>query len=158
VQLQDHALFILQLHAAGTGRERAAGTDHAIGALHIARAAEILLRCAVIFPGRMPGAMDRRRTIYRPVDLASVLHSRKSSVITLVRTKITYSELRRICLAEIRQWPGCETVAGLRLLRNASPSGFSITITLYGVADKKTADRAEACVERVNGRRYQLSE
>jgi hypothetical protein len=79
-------------------------------------------------------------------------------VITLVRTKIKYSELRRICLADIRQWPGCETVAGLQLVRNASPSGFSLTITLYGLADKKTADRAKGFVERVTRRQYQLVE
>jgi hypothetical protein len=77
-------------------------------------------------------------------------------VITLVRTKINYPELRRICLTEIRQWLGCETVGGLRLIRHASPSGFSINITLYGLADKKTADRAKVFVERVNRRQYRL--
>ena len=50
------------------------------------------------------------------------------------------------------------TVAGLQLVRNASPSGFSINITLYGLADKKTADRAKVYVERVNQRQYRLTE
>jgi hypothetical protein len=49
-------------------------------------------------------------------------------------------------------------VASLQLVRNASPSGFSLTITLYGLADKKTADRAKGFVERVNRRQYQLVE
>ena len=75
-----------------------------------------------------------------------------------VRTKINYSELRKLCLDQSRQWPGCETVAGLQLFRDASVSGFSITITLYGLADKKTADRANGFVERVNRRQYQLVE
>ena len=79
-------------------------------------------------------------------------------MIKLVRTKINYTELRKRCLEEIRQWPGCETVAGLQLVRNASPSGFSINITLYGLADKKTADRAKVYVERVNQRLYRLTE
>ena len=78
-------------------------------------------------------------------------------MVNLVRTKISYSHLRKVCLDEIRQWPGCETVAGLQLVRDNTPSGFSLNITLYGQADRKTADRAKLYVERTNRRRYRLS-
>jgi hypothetical protein len=80
------------------------------------------------------------------------------TVVNLVRIDVSYSKLRQVCLEEIRHWPGCETVAGLQLVRDNTLSGFSINITLYGQADKRIADRAKRYVERTNRRRYRLSE
>lgn len=79
-------------------------------------------------------------------------------MVNLARTKIGYSDLRKLCLEEIRQWPGCETVAGIQLVRDNTPWGFSIKITLYGQTNKKLADRAKSFVQRANQRRYRLSE
>ncbi len=71
---------------------------------------------------------------------------------------INYGALRKQCLEAVRHWPGCETVAGLQIIRNNSPAGFSVKVTLYGNTDPKTADRAIACVEREKRRRYYLTE
>jgi len=74
------------------------------------------------------------------------------------RTPVTYDTLRKECLETIRQWPCCETVAGIQLIRDNSPAGFSTKVTLYGRADKKVADRAMICVQRVKRRQYRLTE
>ena len=74
------------------------------------------------------------------------------------RTAVTYDALRRECLETIRHWPGCETVSGIRLIRDNSPAGFSAKITLYGRANKKMADRAMVCVQREKRRHYCLTE
>jgi hypothetical protein len=78
-------------------------------------------------------------------------------MIKINRTTVTYYNLRKECLEAIRQWPGCETVAGIQLIRDNSPAGFSAKITLYGRADKKVADRAMTCVEREKRRHYRLT-
>jgi hypothetical protein len=77
-------------------------------------------------------------------------------MVKLIRTKISYGALRKECLEAVRQWPGCETVAGIRLLRDNSPAGFSVKITLYGKADKRVADRALIHVEREKRRQFRL--
>jgi hypothetical protein len=59
-----------------------------------------------------------------------------------------YGALRRECLEAVRQWPGCEKVSGIQIIRENMPGGFSIRVTLYGKSDKKNADRAIACVQR----------
>jgi hypothetical protein len=41
VELKYHAFFILQLHTASTGRQRAASADDAVGALNVARTSNI---------------------------------------------------------------------------------------------------------------------
>ena len=74
------------------------------------------------------------------------------------RTAVTYDILRKECLEMIRQWPGCGTVAGIRLIRDNSPAGFWAKVTLYGRADKKVADRAMICVQREKRRHYRLTE
>ena len=79
-------------------------------------------------------------------------------MIKFFRTAVTYDTLRKECLETIRQWPGCETVAGIRLIRDSSPAGFSAMVTLYGRADKKVADRAMVCVQREKRRHYRLTE
>jgi hypothetical protein len=76
----------------------------------------------------------------------------------LPRAGIAYADLRKRCLEAICQWPGCETVAGIQLVRTNSASAFVVKITLYGQAEKKTADRAKACVEREMQRRFRLTE
>jgi hypothetical protein len=71
---------------------------------------------------------------------------------------IRYGTLRKECLDAVRLWPGCETVAGIQIIRNNTQAGFSVRVTLYGQADVKTADRAMVCVERKTRRQYHLIE
>jgi hypothetical protein len=77
---------------------------------------------------------------------------------SLSRTSIDYATLRRQCLKAIRQWPRCETVVGIQIIRDNSPAGFSVKVTLYGDAEKKIADRAIVCVEREMRRLFYLTE
>jgi hypothetical protein len=36
---------------------------------------------------------------------------------------VSYGDLRKQCLEAIRQWPGCQTVSGIRIIRDrAKPS------------------------------------
>ncbi|MEI9923480.1 MAG: hypothetical protein WDN50_08090 [Bradyrhizobium sp.] len=71
---------------------------------------------------------------------------------------VSYGTLRKDCLEAVRQWPGCETVGGIQIIRDNSPAGFSVRITIYGEADKKRADRAMICVEREKRRYFYLLE
>ena len=70
---------------------------------------------------------------------------------------MTYAALRKECLDAIRQWPGCETVSGIQLVRQ-NDGHFSLRITLYGAADEKIASRASRAVEREMRRRFHLTE
>ena len=75
-----------------------------------------------------------------------------------VRTSgVSYNDLRRICLEAVRQWPGCETLAGIQIIRGANQK-FSVRVTLYGKAEKRVADRAIRCVEREMSRHFHLVE
>ena len=76
----------------------------------------------------------------------------------VVRTDISYADLRKRCLEAIKQWPGCEMVTGIQLIRDGSRAGFSVKVTLCGQAGKIVIDRATACVEREMRRRYRLTE
>ena len=68
---------------------------------------------------------------------------------------LNYGALRKECLAAVRQWPGCETIGGIQIIRtNTRPGGFSVRVTLYGNADERLADRAMTCVEREKRRRF----
>jgi hypothetical protein len=71
---------------------------------------------------------------------------------------VSYAELRKECLDAIKQWPGCETVSGIQIIRNNRRSGFSVRITLYGEADRNLADRAIIYIEREKRRRFRLIE
>jgi hypothetical protein len=72
---------------------------------------------------------------------------------------MSYGALRKECLEAVRQWPGCETVSGIQVIRNNTPGGFSVRVTLYGKADQKTADRAAiAFVQREKRRLFHLTE
>ena len=61
---------------------------------------------------------------------------------------LSYGALRKECLEAVRQWPGCETVGGIQIIRSNTPVGFSGPGDSYGKADKKIADRAIICVQR----------
>ena len=69
---------------------------------------------------------------------------------------LSYGALRKECLDTVRQWPGCETVAGIQILRENSPGGFSVRVTLYDEAKRKLADRAIRFVQREKRRHFHL--
>ena len=69
---------------------------------------------------------------------------------------LKYEDLRRECLYALRHWPGCESVAGIQIIRTNIPGGFSVRVTLYGKADSRLADRAIRCVEREKRRYFHL--
>jgi hypothetical protein len=71
---------------------------------------------------------------------------------------LSYAALRKECLEAVRQWPGCESISGIQIIRDNSPWGFSVRVTLYGKADQKLADRAIACVQREKRRHFRLIE
>ena len=71
---------------------------------------------------------------------------------------LSYGALRRECLEAVRQWPGCETVGGIQIIRDTTPGGFSVRVTLYGKADRKIADRAIGCVQREKRRHFHLTD
>ena len=71
---------------------------------------------------------------------------------------LSYGVLRKECLEAVRHWPGCETVAGIQIIRDNTPGGFSVRVTLYGKADERIADRAISCVQREKRRQFHLTE
>jgi hypothetical protein len=71
---------------------------------------------------------------------------------------LSYGALRKECLEAVWLWPGCETVAGIQIIRSNKRSGFSVRVTLYGKTDMKTADRAMVSVHREKRRQYHLIE
>jgi hypothetical protein len=71
---------------------------------------------------------------------------------------MSYAALRKECLEDLRQWPGCESVAGIQIIRDNTPGGFTVRVTLYGKADEKIADRAIACVQREKRRHFHLTD
>ena len=73
------------------------------------------------------------------------------------KSLMSYAKLRKECLGAIKQWPGCETVSGIQLVRENN-GHFSIRITLYGSANEKIANRAARAVQREMRRRFHLTE
>jgi hypothetical protein len=72
---------------------------------------------------------------------------------------LNYGALRKECMEAVRQWPGCETVGGIQIIRGSNrPGSFSVRVTLYGKADKKIADRAIIYVQREKRRHFHLTE
>ena len=69
---------------------------------------------------------------------------------------LNYGALRKECLDAVIQWPGCETIAGIQIVRENSPGGFSVRVTLYAEANQKIADRAIGCVQREKRRQFHL--
>jgi hypothetical protein len=80
------------------------------------------------------------------------------SMAKLKTVGLSYGALRKECLEAVRQWPGCETVGGIQIIRDNKPGGFSVRVTLYGKADEKIADRAIICVQREKRRHFHLIE
>jgi hypothetical protein len=79
-------------------------------------------------------------------------------MVRLKPVEISYADLRKQCLEAIRQWPNCQTVSGIQIIRDNSRAGFSLRITLYGDSDQKVADRAMICIEREKRRQFRLNE
>jgi hypothetical protein len=71
---------------------------------------------------------------------------------------LSYGALRKECLEALKQWPGCETVGAIQIIREKSPGSFTVRVTLYGQADRKTADRAMSFVQREKRRLYHLKD
>jgi len=71
---------------------------------------------------------------------------------------LSYGALRKECLDALKQWPGCETVGAIQIIREKNPGTFSVRVTLYGQADRKTADRAINFVQREKRRLYHLTD
>jgi hypothetical protein len=51
---------------------------------------------------------------------------------------VTYAVLRKECLDAVRQWPGCETIGGIQIIRDNCPAGFAVRVTLYGRQTRKS--------------------
>jgi hypothetical protein len=68
---------------------------------------------------------------------------------------ITRENLTRVCLQELRLWPGCETVDGLAVLVEGRGK-FTVHVVEYGLAKKKNADRAIRCIQREKSRHFHL--
>ena len=71
---------------------------------------------------------------------------------------LSYGALRKECLDALKQWPGCETVGAIQIIREKNPGSFSVRVTLYGEADRKIADRASSFVQREKRRLYHLTD
>ena len=71
---------------------------------------------------------------------------------------LSYGTLRKECLEAVRQWPGCETIGAIQIVRDKTPGGFTVRVTLYGKADKRIADRAINCVQREKRRLFHLND
>lgn len=68
---------------------------------------------------------------------------------------IDRAELARVCLQEIRQWPGCEGVVSIGVL--AAPSDrFTLRVIEYGMVQTKRADRALRAIERLKLQEFHL--
>jgi hypothetical protein len=81
---------------------------------------------------------------------------RLMEMVKFITVGMSYGALRKECLEAVRQWPGCETVGGIQIIRDNTPAGFSVRVTLYGEANEKIADRAIACVQREKRRHFHL--
>ena len=79
-------------------------------------------------------------------------------MVKLKTVGLSYGALRKECLETVRQWPGCETIGGIQIIRNGRPGGFSVRITLYGKANQRIADRAMTCVQREKRRHFHLAD
>jgi hypothetical protein len=86
------------------------------------------------------------------------LHAPACSMAKFITIGLSYGALRKECLEAVRQWPGCESVGGIQIIRDNTPGGFSVRVTLYGTADEKTANRAIKSVQREKRRHFHLTE
>jgi hypothetical protein len=53
---------------------------------------------------------------------------------------LSRTDLITDCLAEIRQWPGCETVHEIAILAEGE-TGLLVRVVRYGAAKEKVADQ-----------------
>jgi hypothetical protein len=65
------------------------------------------------------------------------------------------ANLVRDCLAELRLWPACETVASVGVLAGERGK-FTAHVIDYGLAKKKGADRALRCIQKEKARHFHL--
>jgi hypothetical protein len=72
-----------------------------------------------------------------------------------VTSGLIYAALRKKCLDAVRQWPGCETIGGIQIIRHNN-GGFSARVTLYGKTQRRLADRAMNAVQREMRRCFHL--
>jgi hypothetical protein len=63
--------------------------------------------------------------------------------------------LAQACLTELRLWPGCETIVSVAVLAGQNGK-FTTHVIEYGLAKKRHADRALACIQREKARRFVL--
>lgn len=84
-------------------------------------------------------------------------HFRRPADVAKSKTAVSYAVLRKECLNAIRQWPGCETVGGILIVRTNN-GRFLVRVTLFGETDEKIAHRAAAAVQREMQRRFHLIE
>jgi hypothetical protein len=80
------------------------------------------------------------------------------SMTRLKTVGLSYGALRKECLEALKQWLGYETVGGIQIIRDNSPGGFSVRVTLYGEAHEKIADRAIIYIQREKRRQFRLTE
>jgi hypothetical protein len=69
---------------------------------------------------------------------------------------IVVDRLKRDCLIAVKQWPGCETVAEIGLVREER--GFALTVLNYGTAQKRLADRAVRSFQNEYRRHYHVAD
>ena len=72
-----------------------------------------------------------------------------------ITSGLSYAALRKECLDAVRQWPGCETIGGIQIVR-LNNGDFLVRVTLYGTAEPRLADRAMNAVRREMRRRFHL--
>ena len=62
--------------------------------------------------------------------------------------------VKRDCLIAVKQWPGCETVAEIGIVR--AELGFTLIVLNYGAAEKRLADRAVRSFQNECRRHYHV--
>jgi hypothetical protein len=69
---------------------------------------------------------------------------------------IVVDRLKKDCLIAVKQWPGCETVAEIGLVREGN--GCSLTILNYGTAEPRLAQRAVRAFQNECRRHFHVAE
>lgn len=68
---------------------------------------------------------------------------------------IDADRLKSDCLRAVKQWPGCETVSEVVVIRGVR-GRFNLAVVNYGVAQKKFADRAVRAFQNEVRRHHHL--
>src|ERR1700675_3423971 len=55
---------------------------------------------------------------------------------------LSYGALRKECLEAVRQWPGCDTISGIQIIRDNTRAGFSarVTCTVRPISNRRSSD------------------